>query len=85
MFDIDRMLMNCRLRFILSIFFIEYFITAQECTGLYLLQMLVNLSQHRESVRIFNNSNLSVQSEVSGFKVSRLSFIIAYFNICLQC
>ena len=35
--------------------------------GLSLLEMLVNLSQYRESVAIFNNRNFFVQSNVSHF------------------
>ena len=33
MFDVDRMLMNYILRFVLLILFIVYFTFAQECTG----------------------------------------------------
>ena len=36
-------------------------------TGLFLLEMPVNLSQYRRSVRMFNNRNLFVQSKISSF------------------
>ena len=66
--------MNYTLRFVLSILFIVYFISAQECNeslslflSLFLLEMPVNLLQYRGSVGIFNNRNFFVQSKVSHF------------------
>ena len=62
------MLMNYTLRFVSLIWFIVYFVSAQECTrSLSLLEMPVNLSQYCGSVGIFNNSNFFVQSNFSHF------------------
>ena len=62
------MLMNYTLRFVLSIVFIVYFISAQECSeSLFLFEMPVNLLQYRGSVRIFNNRNSFLQFKVSHF------------------
>ena len=65
MFDIYRMPMNYTLRFVLLILFIRYFITAQECTILYILEMPVHLSEGLGSVGVFNYRKFSVQSKVS--------------------
>ena len=61
--------MNYKLRFVLSILFFCIF---HICSGVYsvslsLLEMLVNLSQYRGSVGIFNNRNIFVPSKVSHF------------------
>ena len=61
------MLMNYKLRFVLLIFFIVYFMTAQEYTGSLSFRDAGQFFTILWSVGIFNNRNFSVQSKVSHF------------------